>query len=240
MKILADMHTHTISSGHAYSTLDENIKYASEKGLKIMAMTDHTYGMPGGAHAFYFSNLKTLPKEMYGTKLLKGAEANIVDYNGSLDISNPELKHLDYVIASLHPPCIAFAEIEEVTRGLELVMENPLVSAIGHPGDSRYPIDFERLVKKAKETKTLLEVNNASLLPTSVRPGVRDNLKKMLELCKTYNVPIVLGTDAHFYLQIGQFDASIELLNEVDFPEALVLNTDSDKLLKFISQKRLK
>lgn len=240
MKILADMHTHTISSGHAYSTLDENIKFASETGLEVMAMTDHTYGMPGGAHAFYFSNLKILPKEMYGTKLLIGAEANIVDYEGNLDISNPELKHLDYVIASLHPPCIDFAGIEEVTRGLERVMENPLVSAIGHPGDSRYPIEFERLVKKAKETKTLLEVNNASLLPSSVRPGVRENLKKMLKLCKTYEVPIILGTDAHFYRQVGQFDASIELLTELDFPEELVLNTNIPKLLEFISQKRLK
>ena len=240
MKILADIHTHTIASGHAYSTVTENIKAASEKGLKLMATTDHTAGMPGGAHDFHFANLKSMPQEVYGVRLLKGAETNIVDYEGHLDVDNELLSDLDLVIASLHPPCIDFADEETVTKGIERVMQNPYVSIIGHPGDSRYPLNAERIVKMAKETGTLLEVNNASLKPTSFRPGVRESLITLLNYCKAYEMPVVLGSDAHYMSVIGGFEESIALLEELDFPEDLVLNTNPEALISFISQKRLK
>lgn len=240
MKMLVDIHTHTISSGHAYSTIDENMRAASEKKLRMVAMTDHSPGMPGSTHMFHFSNLKVIPSEMYGVTLLRGVEANIINYEGEIDMGEEILSSLDIVIASLHPPCIDFSDEETVTSGIEKVMENPYVNIIGHPGDNRYPMDFERVVKAAKRTGTLLEVNNASLKPGSFRPGVRENLVKMLGYCKAYNMPVVVGTDAHFYTEIGEFKEAIELFNEVDFPEELVLNTDPEKLVTFIKQKRLK
>lgn len=240
MKILADIHTHTIASGHAYSTITENIKAASEKGLKLIATTDHTEGMPGGAHAFHFANLRSLPDEIDGVKILRGAEANIIDYEGHLDVDEELLGELDMAIASFHPPCIDFADVETVTRGLEKVMQNPYISIIGHPGDSRYPLDFERIVKMAKATGTLLEVNNASLKPTSFRPGVRESLIELLTYCKAYEMPVVLGSDAHHMSVVGGFEESITLLEELDFPETLVLNTNPEALVDFISQKRLK
>lgn len=240
MKILIDVHTHTVSSGHAYSTIDENMKAAGEKGLTTLAMTDHSPGMPGSTHLFHFANLKAIPNELHGVKLLRGVEANIVNYEGEIDMPNETLSSLDIVIASLHPPCIEFANEETVTIGVEKVMENPYVSIIGHPGDSRYPMNWERIVKAAKKTGTLLEINNASLKPGSFRPGVRENLVIMLKYCKQYEVPVVLGSDAHFYTAIGAFKEAIELLEEVDFPESLVLNTNPEKLVAFIQQKRLK
>lgn len=240
MEMLVDIHTHTIASGHAYSTIDENLRAASEKKMKIVAMTDHSPGMPGSTHMFHFANLKVIPREMYGVRLLRGVEANIVNYEGEIDMGEEILSSLDVVIASLHPPCIPFADEETVTLGIEKVMENPYVNVIGHPGDNRYPMDFERIVQTAKRTGTLLEVNNASLKPGSFRPGVRENLIKMLEYCKVYHMPIVVGTDAHFHTEIGVFKEALELFKEVDFPEELVLNTNPEKLITFIKQKRLK
>lgn len=240
MKVLVDVHTHTVSSGHAYSTIDENMRAASSKGLKMIAMTDHSPGMPGSCHMFHFANLKAIPDELHGVKLLRGVEVNIVNYDGDLDMPENILSSLEVVIASLHPPCIVFSDEETVTSGIEKVMENPYVSIIGHPGDSRYPMDWERVVLAAKRTGTLLEVNNASLKPGSFRPGVRENLVKMLECCKQHSVPVVLGSDAHFYTEVGEFKESIELLDEVGFPEELVLNADPEKLADFIKQKRLK
>ena len=240
MKILADTHTHTISSGHAYSTITENAKAASEKGLKMIAMTDHTAGVPGGAHEFHFSNLGAVPKEISGVRILKGAEVNIMDYEGSLDVDNELLERLELVIASLHPPCIDFADIDSITNAVEKAMENPYVSIIGHPGDNRYPLHFERIVKKSKETNTILEVNNASLKPGGFRPGVRESLIEILKYCKEYDMPIIIGSDAHYMTAVGAVEESIALLEEVDFPERLVLNTDPELLLEFISRKRLK
>lgn len=240
MNILVDVHTHTIASGHAYSTITENMKAASDKKLKMIAMTDHSPGMPGSTHIFHFQNLKTLPDEMYGVKLLKGAEVNIINYEGEIDLSESILRSLDLVLASLHPPCIEFADEETITRGIEKVMENPYVHIIGHPGDQRFPMDYERIVKVSKRTGTLLEVNNASLKPESFRPGVRENLIQMLGCCKVYEVPVVLGTDAHFHEAVGEFSEAIELLESLEFPESLVLNTSPDRLMKVIHQKRLK
>lgn len=240
MNILVDVHTHTIASGHAYSTITENMQAASRKHLKMIAMTDHTPGMPGSTHPFHFDNLKAIPDEMFGVRLLRGAETNIINYEGEVDLAEQTLRGLDLVLASLHPPCIEFADEETVTSGLEKVMENPYIHVIGHPGDSRYPIDYERLVKASKRTGTLLEVNNASLKPGSFRPGVRENLVIMLGYCKTYEVPVVLGTDAHFHEAVGEFKEATKLLESLDFPEELVLNTNPDKLLTVIKQKRLK
>lgn len=240
MKILIDMHTHTLSSGHAYSTIDENMKAAAAKGMKMVAMTDHTPAMPGGAHAFHFANLRALPKALYGVRLLKGAETNIIDYDGNIDLEEDVLTGLDMAIASLHPPCLDFADEKTITSCIEKAMENPFINIIGHPGDNRYPMDYERIVRKSLETGTLLEVNNASLKPGSFRPGVRENLVIMLKLCKEMHVPIILGTDAHFYTEIGAFEESIALLKELEFPEALIMNLHMEELLKMLEEKRLK
>lgn len=240
MKFLADMHTHTIASGHAYSSFKENIEEASKKGLDLIAMTDHTIGMPHGAHEYYFMNLRVLPKSLYNVQMITGAEVNIIGYEGELDVNQTLLEEVDYVIASLHPPCIPFADKTTITHCVDKVMENPFVSTIGHPGDDRYPLDFEYIAKKAKETGTLLEINDASLQEGTFRIGVRENLKVLLNYCKKYETPVVAGTDAHVFLQIGDFERTYKLLEEIDFPSELVLNTDINKLLSYIRQKRLK
>ena len=240
MKILVDVHTHTVGSGHAYSTITENMQAASHKGLQILAMTDHTPGIPGAPQRYYFDNLRVIPSEMFGVRLLRGAETNIINYEGEIDLPEEVLEKLDIVLASFHPPCIGFADEKTVTEGLIKVMENPYVNVIGHPGDQRYPLDFEKIVLASKRTGTLLEVNNASLKPGSFRVGVRESLTQMLEYCKTYEVPIVLGSDAHFHEEVGALKESIELLESIAFPEHLVLNTNPEALLEHIKQKRLK
>jgi len=240
MKFLADTHTHTVASGHAYSTIDEILREASKKETKLVAITDHTSAMPGGAHDFHFMNLHILPKEMYGVKILRGAEVNIIDYEGNVDAKQVLMENMDLVIASLHPPCIPFSDEQTLTRCIEKVMENPLINIIGHPGDARYPLDFERIVKKAKATGTLLEINNASLRPGSVRPGVRESLIIMLGYCKQYETQVVVGSDAHIFFEVAEFEESYKLLEELNFPSRLIMNTDIEKLITFISEKRLK
>ncbi len=236
MKILADTHVHTVASGHAYSTIDEIARYAKSQNLDAVAITDHTEGLPGGAHPYYFGNIRVLPDYIHGVRILKGAEVNIVDYEGKIDMGIEHLEHLDIVIASLHPPCIAFANEELITRAVMKAIENPYVDIIGHPGDNRYPLDFEKIVKHAKAHKVLLEVNNASLRPTSIREGVRENLVEILKLCIKYDNPIVVGSDAHFHEDVGSLAESIELLEEVSFPEHLVANLNQERLMSFIKK----
>ena len=57
MDIKTDLHTHTLVSQHAYSTVIENVKYAAENGVEAIAVTDHAPGTPDGAHDWHFGCL---------------------------------------------------------------------------------------------------------------------------------------------------------------------------------------
>ena len=99
MKIIADMHTHTISSGHAYSTVNELAAEAARKGLLAMAITDHGPALPGGPHMYHFGAMRFIPETIGGVRILRGIEANIIDARGSLDLPEHYLSKLDFVMA---------------------------------------------------------------------------------------------------------------------------------------------
>lgn len=236
MKYIIDLHTHTISSGHAYSTLEENARSAARNGIKILGMSEHAPSMPGAPHLFFFQNMRIIPAEIGGVKILKGIEVNIMDYKGTLDMPAIELEKMDYVIASLHPPCISPSSMDINTYGLIKIIQNPLINIIGHPDDSRYPLDYEHIVLAAKENNVLLEINNASLDPGGTRENALAKSEELLRLCKKHGVSVILGSDSHISFNIGNFGLCQTLLDKVDFPEALIVNTSEEKLLKYLKK----
>ncbi len=236
MDIYMDLHTHTLASGHGYSTLKENIEAAMTVGLRYLGLSEHGPAMPGGPHEFFFSNYKCIPREYGGLRLFCGVEANVMDYEGSLDLEQSLLERMDYVIASLHPVCVTPGSRTENTRASIMAMRNPLVKILGHPDDARFPLDYDELVRAAKEEQVALEVNNASLHPKSARQGGRENIKSLLNTCMKYHTPIVMGTDSHVCFTIGRFEAAMEVIREVDFPEELILNTQEDAILRICSE----
>ena len=164
MKIIADTHSHTLASGHAYSTIKEMAAAAKARGLKALALTEHAPEMPGTCGLFYFQNLDVVPRECDGIRLLMGAEVNIMDPDGRIDLPEQTCREMDIVVASMHTPCYGTDHTpEENIRAYVEVMKKPYVNIIGHPDDGRFPFDYEILVKTAKETGTLLEVNNSSM-----------------------------------------------------------------------------
>ena len=100
MKTLLDVHTHTVASGHAFSTLQEMAVAASEKGLKLLGITEHAPGIPGTCSPIYFRNLHVVPRRIYGVELLLGAELNIIDYKGTIDLGEEYFPMLDIRIAA--------------------------------------------------------------------------------------------------------------------------------------------
>ena len=230
-----DTHTHTIASGHAYNTILEMAKSASEKGIKILGITDHAKAMPDACGDFYFMNLKAMDREAYGVELLLGVELNIIDFNGKVDLPTRYIKEMDIVIASLHTPCIQPGTLEENTNALIKCCENPYIHIIGHPDDGSYELDMKRIVKAAKETGTLLELNNNSIV---FRKNARENDKHMLHLCKEENCPIVIGSDAHAVGKVGANSNAMELVEEVDFPKSLIMNYYPEKLKEYLSKNR--
>ena len=232
-----DLHTHTVASGHAYCTLREMAKAASDKGLELLGITEHAPKMPGTCHKFYFQNIKIVPREMYGIQLLLGSEVNILDAAGTVDLEQKTLEKLDVVIASLHVPCIRPGSRAENTEAYLNAMKNPYINIIGHPDDGRYEIDYEALVQGAREYGKVLELNNHSMDPDCTRENAVENDTVMLTYCKKYQVPVVMDSDAHFDLLIGEFDLARDLLTKLDFPEELVLNRSVDAVKKYVNRK---
>lgn len=231
---LLDLHTHTVASGHAYSTLLENIRAAKSKGMRIIGVSDHGPMMPDGAHHFYFHNLKILPETIEGIHVLKGAEVNILDESGEIDIKGKAQFILDFAIASLHIPCFENQGTIGNTNAMINAMKHPVVKIVGHPDDSRYPLDYERLVLAAIEHHVLIEINNSSLLPTATREGAPDNYLKLLTFCKQHGAAVIIGSDAHFSEHVGAMDEAVVLLETMGFPEALIANFNEELFWEYI------
>lgn len=234
MKDILDLHSHTIFSGHAYSTLTENVKAAAERGLVLYGCADHSLGMRGILSPWYFSNFGRIPRELYGVRILIGAEFNIMDEEGHIDFEPDKFSWLDYGIAGFHIPCYRCTDAAKNTETYIKVMQNPRVNIIAHPDDSRYPVDYEKLVAAAKRYHKLLELNNSSLRPESGRKNARENDLVMLELCRQYQTPVILGSDAHFWTEVGDHERALALLAEISFPEELVVNFDEKRIFEFI------
>lgn len=241
MNILIDTHTHTTYSGHAYSTVAENLKYASENNMDLICLTDHAYNMPGGPHKFYFFNLGVIPSELYGVKLLKGIELNIMDTDGNLDEFNGDYKkvydNFEFRIASLHPPCIPTNCVNDFTKTIISAMSKNNIDCLGHLGDPRYKFNIDEVIRAAKDTNTLIEVNNSSLNPISARLDL-DFVKKVIESCYKHNAYMTFGSDAHFFTQVGEFDNIHKLFKDYNISYDNVITKDMNKFLTFLKENR--
>lgn len=236
MKYPIDLHTHTIASGHAYTTLLENAKYASEIGLEVLGTTDHAPSMPGAPELWYFGNFKALPRKIAGVTMLYGCESNIVDYEGNIDLPLEIQEKLDIMIASMHDPVMKPNKDPDInTRAYLNAMDNSNIQIIGHAGNPSFPIHEEALVKKAKEKNILIEINNSSFIRSRI--GSEKTCIKLAKLCKENSVKIILNSDAHSCFHIGNFDAAIKVLKSIDMPEELIINTSKDKLFEFLNEK---
>ncbi len=235
MKIELDVHTHTIASGHAFSTIQELAQAAADKGLKLLGITEHSPGIPGSCAPIYFRNLYIVPRNMYGIELMLGAEINILDTEGNLDFDEHYLNMLDIRIAGIHSLCYTPGTPEENTQGMINTIANPYIHIISHPGDGTAKLLFEPIVQAAKEHHTLLEINNSSLRPSRHKVEARPNNLEILRLCKQYEVPVILGSDAHISFDIATYNFAMELVNEAEFPEELIINTSIKKFKDYLN-----
>jgi putative hydrolase len=236
MKIVADMHTHTISSGHAYSTVNELAAEAARKGLLAIAITDHGPALPGSPHIYHFGAMRFIPGMICGVRILRGVEANILDARGTLDLPEPYLEKLDFVMAGLHEGCgFDGEESATYTEAVINAMGNPRVRAISHPGNPLFPLDYQAVVAAALRTGTALEMNNSSF--SISRMGSRPNCEAVAELIARHGAPVMIGSDAHIAQMVGVFDDAVAALEQAGIPASQVVNSSLDGLLRFLDLK---
>ncbi len=236
MNVALDVHTHTVASGHAYSTLQEMVQAAADKGLKILGITDHGPTVRGSCNPVYFSNFHVIPREIKGVKLLMGAEINILNVNGDLDLKEKYINMLDLRIAGIHQSCYTGGTIEENTEAMIKVMQNPEIDIISHPADGSADLNLEEVVRAAKETRILLEINNSSLNPNRGKEKAWEYNRQLVRLCKQYGVMVIMGSDAHISYDVANYRFIYQLFQEEEFPESLVINDKPDLFLKMLKR----
>lgn len=236
MEIIADTHVHTIMSGHAHSTLLENFNVAKQKNHKFLFVTDHSgeLSMCPDKVAYFLCLNSTLPDIYEGVRIVRGCEASIINTEAEIDFPDSFAKNSQWVIASLHEYMFKPVGYDETTKIWLKIAENPYVDVIGHCGEKLWRFDFEKCIKKFKEYNKIVEIN-----ASSIRNGKIDknDAMEIARLCKKYDVSVVVSSDAHFAPQIGNVKESIEILESVDFPEKLILNSDFAKMNNYLNNR---
>ena len=237
MEIVVDLHTHTVASGHAYSTISENAQGAARRGIKLLGMTDHGPSMPGAPHLYHFGNLFVLPAELSGVKILPGVEANITSHEGELDMPLHYLAKMPLVLAGLHVVCYPGGTSDQNTLAYLKAMDNPFVDLMVHPGRPDFELDLERIAQASAKSGVPVEINNSSLRPEN--GGAWSNCRRFAQYMKHYGGPVVLGSDAHFWDRVGEFSLALELVQEAEIPEHQILNTSVEKVMSFLKKRHL-
>ena len=233
---IADFHTHTVFSPHAYSTITENARAGAQNGMILVACTDHGEATPDSGHYWHFSNMCILPPYIEGVRVLHGIEANVLDASGRLDLSDKLRKQMELVIASMHAGVMTTGGVEDNTAAWVAVAADPDVDIIGHCGLPLFAFDYERVIPLFGQYGKVVEINEGTF---RVRRDSYENCKRVASLCKQHGVRVALTSDAHYHEHVGRFEQAIALLEEVDFPPELIVNNSKESLAAFLSEKSL-
>ena len=235
MHIEVDSHSHTVASGHAYSTLDENVQAAAARGIKLLAVTDHGPAMPGAPHFWFFKNMRVIPRLLHGVGVLRGIEANIINLKGELDIEQQTRQDLDIVLASLHEPIITPSTKSQHTDGVIKAMASGQIDIFAHGGNPSFPIDSEEVAKAAAYYKVLVEINNSSF--TTSRLGSKKNCATLAEAVGRHGGLLTFGSDAHIANRVGEFAECLAFIAAIGFPEEQIISSSARNFLRFLQDK---
>jgi len=242
--IKGDLHCHSKWNGGA-DKIEELLKAAQKMGYQYLGIADHTkflrieHGLDEKKLAQQREEIDRLNSRLrqgYGGqakfKILQGCEANILK-DGSIDIKDEALKKLDYVIAGIHSNFKM--PKEKMTERIIKAMKNPNVDIISHPTGrilkrrDEYQIDFEKILRAAKEFGTILEINSF--------PERLDLSDKNIRLAKEAGVKMVINTDAHRKDQLRYMEFGIAQARRGWAEKKDIINTQPlEKLLKFFKQ----
>ncbi len=239
LTLLADLHTHSVASGHAFSTVTEIAEAASAAGLELVAITDHGPAAPGGAHAWYFWNVRSVPVHIESVVVLMGCEANVSASSEGLDLPAEVLAGLDLVAVGFHP-LTGFDDGDRAanTAALLRAMRNPLVDVVTHPGSADFPLEVETIAAAAAEFGVVLELNDHSFDPHSSRARSIDREVAFAQAARDAGGLISIGSDAHYHTGVGSFSHALEAVESLGFPPDRILNRDAASVLAHLRGRR--
>jgi len=226
--IRGDLHSHSTWSSDGKNTIEEMAREAKRLGRSYIAVTDHSHYLRDGRLEAQRVEIDKVQKELGRFKLLKGVEANI-RADGSVDVDDEVLADRDWVMASIHSGLD-----KDLTERILSAMDNPNVDCIGHltgrklnrrePAD----VDLERVVERALETGTFLEIN--------AQPDRLDLRDAHARLAGEAGVKIVISSDSHEIPALSNLEFGVAQARRAWLGPDQILNTrpwgEVKKLLK--------
>ncbi|MDR0886526.1 MAG: PHP domain-containing protein [Clostridiales Family XIII bacterium] len=229
-KMTWDMHTHTTYS-HGIGSIDDNVAVAREKGLQLIGITDHgpdhiTYGVKKEKLPEMREIVDSLNHQYDDIKVLLGVEANIMNADGDLGLSEDDKKYLDYVIAGYHYGALGhnafkagvhhglnylYKKTGKYTKALKKRNTRNAVNAIlnneiriiTHPGD-KGPEDLLAIALACEKTGTYMELNSSHM-----SLSIKD-----IKLLKETKAMFCISSDAHNPNRVGEFEPALEVALE--------------------------
>jgi putative hydrolase len=229
-KIIADLHVHTVASGHAADTIRTVCRMAEQRGLDGIAITDHGPGVPGGANKIYFRTLSRLTRGIKTRlRIITGIEEDIKNRKGELMIPPEFLKNIEIIMAGCHPfTWIADQSVSVRTDALINAIVRNNIQVVTHPIGSGYELDLKAVIDACVSSKVALEFNASKVNDTN-------EYLNFLERCAQNGISITVGSDAHVAEEVGDFSRALPLLKEINFPEELILNRSRELMTSFFN-----
>ncbi len=215
-----EMHCHSSWSTDAQNTIEEMAAAARERGYSFLCLTDHSHYLRERRLEAQWKEIDEVNARLgRGFKVLRGIEVNIRS-DGSLDVEDEVLAELDWVVASIHT-----AFDRSPTERILGALDNPHVDCIGHLTGRRLlkrqgaEIDIERVVERAAETGTALEINS--------QPDRLDMRDTHARLAGEAGVRIPVNTDAHSVGALGHAELGVAQARRAWLTKEQILNTRS-------------
>ena len=195
--IKGDLHMHTTASDGA-ATIEQMAIAARERGLKYIAITDHSkrVSMANGLDAIrlrkHWEEIRRIRETISGIEILCGIECDILE-DATMDLPDDVLAEADWVIAVLHYGLKQPGE--QIMKRLMTAVSNPHVDIIGHCSGRMIgrregaDINFSELLKAAADNQVMMEIN--------AHPSRLDLDDIHAAAAKDLGIPIVISTDSH-------------------------------------------
>jgi DNA polymerase (family 10) len=212
-----DLHTHSTWSADGKNTIEEMALAARTRGYAYLAVTDHSHYLRDGKLEAQTVELDALEERLAPFRLLRGVEVNI-RADGTLDLADEVLAEREWVVASIHQ-----ALGKNQTERVVAAMENPHVDCIGHLTGRKLgkreaaDVDLERIVAKAIETRTCLELNS--------QPDRLDLRDAHARYAGDAGAPLVVTSDAHSVGALAYVEIGIGQARRAWLTKEQVLNT---------------
>ena len=138
------------------------------------------------------------------------------------------------MVASYHTSCTVPGTAAEHTRSYIQLAQNENVDLIGHSGSAEFVYDYETVIPIFGECGKIVEINAHTFV---CRKKSIENCHRIAELCAKHNVPVMVNSDAHSEFEVGRVERALAMLEEIGFPEELIINTSETRIAQYLQSK---